>query len=125
MEPNAMNDTTDATAIFAPLWKHKWLILIVGVLVAAGTYVYYKHEQPTYGASTEIYLGGSSEVQALLNNAAVNSAETDRSISDQVVLINSSLVSDAVTEQLLREHNVVAANGTAEASSGTGSDFIS
>ena len=39
-----MNETTDATAIFAPLWKRKWLILIVGLLVGAATYIYY--DQP-------------------------------------------------------------------------------
>ena len=65
-----MNDTTDATAIFAPLWKRKWLILIVGVLVAAATYAYYKHKPPVYGASTEIYLGAGSEVQSLISGTA-------------------------------------------------------
>lgn len=119
-----MNETTDATAIFSPLWKRKWLILIVGVLVAAATYAYYKHKQPTYGASTEIYLGGGSEVQALIDNTQANVAESDRSISDQVVLINSSVVGEAVERRLLRKHNFVAASGTAEATSATGSDFI-
>jgi Mrp family chromosome partitioning ATPase/capsular polysaccharide biosynthesis protein len=125
-----MNDTTDATAIFAPLWKRKWLILIVGVLVAAGTYVYYKHKPPVYAASTEIYLGGGSEVQALIGNTQANGAESDRSIADQVVLINSSLVGNAVERRLLRRHDLVAARGTAEASSSAaasssgGSDFI-
>ena len=120
-----MNEPTDATAIFAPLWKRKWLILIVGVLVAAATYAYYKHKQPVYGASTEIYLGGGSEVQALIGNAQANTSQSDRSIFDQVVLINSSLVGDAVQRRLLGEHNLAATSGTAEASSTTGSDFIS
>ena len=31
-----MNETTDATAIFAPLWRRKWLILIVALLVGGG-----------------------------------------------------------------------------------------
>ncbi len=53
----SMNETTDATAIFAPLWKRKWLILAVGIVVAAATYVYYKHQPRIYGATTEVYLG--------------------------------------------------------------------
>jgi Mrp family chromosome partitioning ATPase len=122
---DAMNDTTDATAIFAPLWKRKWLILIVGVLVAGATYAYYKHVQPIYGATTEVYLGGGSEVQALIGNTQANTAESDRSITDQVQLINSSLVSSAVERRLLKKHKLLAASGTAEASSATGSDFIS
>jgi polysaccharide biosynthesis transport protein len=125
-----MNETTDATAIFAPLWRRKWLILVVGVLVAAATYAYYKHKPTVYGASTEIYLGGGSEVQALIGNTQGNPAQSSRSISDQVVLINSPLVGEAVRSRLLKEHNVVAASGTAEASSAgadsaTSNDFIS
>ena len=33
-----MNETTDATSIFAPLWRRKWWILITALLVAAATY---------------------------------------------------------------------------------------
>jgi succinoglycan biosynthesis transport protein ExoP len=119
-----MEDTTDANAIFAPLWKRKWLILIVGILVAGATYAYYKHQQPIYASATQIYLGGGSEVEALINNTHSNTGETDRSIANQVQLINSSLVGEAVVRRLLRRHNLAAASGTAEASSATGSDFI-
>jgi Mrp family chromosome partitioning ATPase/capsular polysaccharide biosynthesis protein len=120
-----MNETTDATEIFAPLWKRKWLILLVGILVAAATYVYYDREPAVYGAATGIYLGSGSEVQALLGNGQANSTENDRSITNQVVLINSSVVGDAVRRQLIREGNTAAASGGAEAIAAKGSDFIS
>jgi succinoglycan biosynthesis transport protein ExoP len=119
-----MNDTIDATEIFAPLWKRKWLILIVGVLVGVATYVYYQHQQPVYGASTGIYLGSGSEVQALLGETPTNTAGSDRSISNQVLLINSSVVANAVAQRLIKEHNLAPAGGTAEARSTEGSDFI-
>jgi Mrp family chromosome partitioning ATPase/capsular polysaccharide biosynthesis protein len=118
-----MNETTDATAIFAPLWKRKWLILLVGILVAVATYLYYDQQTPEYGASTGIYLGGGSEVQELLGNE--NSAESDRSISNQVVLINSSLVGEAVLRRLTKEGNAAATRGSATATAAEGSDFIS
>ena len=41
-----MNETPSATAILAPIWRRKWLILIVGIVVAGGTYLYYKHKPP-------------------------------------------------------------------------------
>ena len=59
-----MNETTDATAIFAPIWRRKWLILSVGVIVAAGSYFYYKREHATYQAATQMYLGAGAEEQA-------------------------------------------------------------
>ena len=119
-----MNETTDATAIFAPLWKRKWLILAVGILAGIATYLYYNHQQPVYGASTGIYLGNGSEVQALVGDGQGSGAENDRAIANQVVLINSSLVADAVGRRLLREHNLEAASGGAAASSAGGSDLI-
>jgi len=118
-----MNETTDAGAIFAPLWKRKWLILLVGLMVGAATYVYYDRQPPEYGAATGIYLGGGSEVQELVGNES--STESDRSISNQVVLINSSVVGEAVQRRLLREGDVTAARGSARAVAVEGSDFIS
>ncbi len=119
-----MNETTDATAIFAPLWKRKWLILIVGILVAGATYAYYKHQPKVYAATTDLYLGGGSEVQSLLNNTQPNTAQNDRALADQAALINSNVVGNAVQQQLTRERDLVASTGTAQATSATGSDFI-
>ena len=58
-----MNETTDATAIFAPIWRRKWLILLAGLVVAAGSYLYFKRETPTYSATTQVYLGAGAEEQ--------------------------------------------------------------
>ncbi len=120
-----MNETPDATEIFAPLWKRKWLILLVGVLVGVATYLYYDHEPKVYGAATGIYLGSGSEVQALLGNGQATATENDRSITNQVVLINSSVVGAAVQRRLLKEGNTEAASGSAAATAAQGSDFIS
>lgn len=120
-----MNETTDATAIFAPLWKRKWLILLVGVLVGVATYVYYDRQEPVYGAASAIYLGNGSEVQSLLGATQGNGTENDRSIANQVVLINSSVVGNAVQRRLLKEGTLAAARGSAAAAPTEGSDFIS
>ncbi|HMC50086.1 MAG TPA: Wzz/FepE/Etk N-terminal domain-containing protein, partial [Solirubrobacterales bacterium] len=120
----ALNDAADAKAIFAPLWKRKWLILVVGLLAGALTYVYYKHQDPVYGASTGVYLGSGPEVQELLSESAVSSTGNDRSIANQVLLINSSVVAFAVQKKLLAEGKVEAARGSALAESSEGRDFI-
>jgi Mrp family chromosome partitioning ATPase/capsular polysaccharide biosynthesis protein len=119
-----MTESTDATAIFAPLWKRKWLILIVGLLVGAVTYAYYAHKPSVYGSGTEIYLGNGSEVQTLLGESQSNGTETDRSIANQVVLINSSVVGEVVRRTLVKAGNLAAASGSAAASATKGTDFI-
>src|ERR1035437_8598691 len=43
-----MNETTDAATILAPLWKRKWLILLVGLVVAGASYEYYKRQPSLY-----------------------------------------------------------------------------
>jgi len=120
-----MNETTDATAIFAPLWKRKWLILIVGILVAGATYVYYKHKPAVFGASTTLYLGSGSEAQLRVGSQQPSSSgQSTVYLTDQAQLIDSSLVGEAVQIRLRKEHALAAAAGSAQATSATGSDFI-
>jgi Mrp family chromosome partitioning ATPase/capsular polysaccharide biosynthesis protein len=120
-----MNEsTTDAAAIFAPLWKRKWLILAVGILVAGATYAYYKNKQPVYTASTQLYLGGDAEQQSALNGTQGKSTLSGRALADQVGLINSPVIGEGVRKQLRREGDLAAARGKAKAASTATSDFI-
>lgn len=119
-----MNETTDATAIFAPLWKRKWLILAVGILVAGATYGYYKRKPPVYLATTQVYLGSGSEEQGVFNNVQGRTTLSERDINNQAALINSNVVGEAVHRRLREEHYAVAAHGKAHAKSAAGSDFI-
>lgn len=119
-----MNDSIDAKTAFSPIWKRKWLILAVGLLVGAATFAYYHHKQPVYASSAELYLGGNAEVQALLGDGQGSATERERTLANQVALINSSLIGEQVIRQLIREGNLEAARGLARASAAEGSDFI-
>lgn len=119
-----MNETTDATAIFAPLWRRKWLILTVAILVAAVTYAYYKRQPATYSATTQLYLASGSEEQGLLNSDQAKAALNDRDVTDQATLINSSALGEPVHRRLREAHELAAARGKAQASTAAGSDFI-
>jgi polysaccharide biosynthesis transport protein len=120
-----MNETTDAASIFAPIWKRKWLILAVALIVAAGTYEYYKKQQPTYTASTQLYLGSGSEQQNALSTNSAKSTLSGRALADQVAILNSSLLGEPVRKRLKREGNVAGARGKAKAAAQGTSDFIS
>lgn len=85
-----MNETTDATAIFGPIWRRKWLILAVGVLVGAGAYFYYKHATRVYQATTQIYYGAALEEQA--PGQRTSTKGQTQSIANQVSIINSIVI---------------------------------
>jgi Mrp family chromosome partitioning ATPase len=92
-----MNETTDATSFFSPLWRHKWLILAVGIVVAGGSYFYYKRAKPLYRAVTSVYLG---EEQA--PNEKAGKVPT-AAVSGQVAIINE-IVAESVNQQLRKQH---------------------
>jgi len=116
------NTTTDAASIFAPLWKRKWLILAVGILVAAGTYFYYKHQPAVYTASTQLYLGATAEQQAASGGSTKGASKS--ALSDQAGLINSGIIGEIVRKRLRSEGNRLAAHGKAKAKASSQGEFI-
>ena len=116
-----MNPTTDAAAIFAPLWRRKWLILIVGVLVGAASYGYYKRQPAIYVASTQLNLASGSEEQGLLGGQKTGLAKA--AISNAATIITSGLVAEEAHRLLRAEHNNAKGKVRAKTSA-TGSDIV-
>ncbi len=85
-----MNETSDATSILLPLWRRKWLILAVGIVVGAAGYFYYKHATRVYQSTTQVYLGAGSEEQA--PGEKLNLKGQTTAIANQVQIINSIVV---------------------------------
>lgn len=120
-----MNETsTDAPSIFAPLWKRKWMILAVAILVAAGTYLYEKSKPSVYQASTRLYLGGAGEQQAATGVSQGKTTLSGRALTDQVELINSAEILLPVRKRLREEGKDVEAKATIKAVGSGASDFI-
>jgi Mrp family chromosome partitioning ATPase len=117
-----MNETTNASAILAPLWRGKWLILLVGILVAAATFAYYRGQPPRYTAKTQLYLGASEQEGALNNTLHLKKLGTTE-IADQVALLNSTIAED-VRRQLKKKHDRAAARGKVKAKAVAGSEFV-
>ncbi len=109
-----MNETTDPTAIFAPIWRRKWLILIVGVLVAVGAYEQHKGSRRTYSAGTLVYLGGWAEEKELGNGSLGKTKASGTELSNQIELIYT-VVAEDIAARLRREHNAAAARGRVKA----------
>jgi Mrp family chromosome partitioning ATPase/capsular polysaccharide biosynthesis protein len=123
-----MNEPTDAPSIFAPLWKRKWLILAVGLLVAAGTYLYYKRQTHVYSATTQLFLGGGAEEQAQLTGGGGSRRKSGALVpTNQAALINSNVVKELVHRRLRAQHKPdarVALKGKARAAAKEKNDFI-
>ncbi len=123
-----MNETTDLTAAFAPLWRRKWLILGVAILVAIGSYIYYKRQPAVYSATTEVYLGNGAEEQAQIGTGAGGKKANAPNSTTQAALINSSIIKEAVHARLRRAPQTApvraALKGKAKAKSSEKSEFI-
>ncbi len=124
-----MNETTDATAVFAPLWKRKWLILAVAILVAAGSYLYYRHQPSIYSATTQVYLGNGAEEQSQVG-ASGSGAKKSSTLNPttQAALINSSIIKELVRDRLRRETKTpavrAAQKGKTKAKASEKSEFV-
>jgi Mrp family chromosome partitioning ATPase/capsular polysaccharide biosynthesis protein len=98
-----MNETTDATVVLTPLWRYKWLILAVALLVGVGSYFYYRRQPSVFSAVTEVYLGNGAEEQAQVSAGSAGKRAGAPSPTTQAALINSSIVKEAVHNRLTRQ----------------------
>ncbi len=107
-----MNEPTDANAIFAPIWRRKWLILAVGIIVAAASYLYYKRQTPVFQASTQVFLGAGAEEQAAGERGAAKAGRAT-ALTDQASVINTIVV-EQVRRRLRAKHKDALARATAK-----------
>jgi Mrp family chromosome partitioning ATPase len=118
-----MNDTTDAAALFAPLWRRKWLILIIGVLVALASYVYYKGQPSVYAASTQLNLASGNEEQGVLGNQG-KIGVAKAALSNAATIITSGMVAEEA-HRILRAEHAKGGKGKVRAKiSASGSDIV-
>jgi Mrp family chromosome partitioning ATPase/capsular polysaccharide biosynthesis protein len=99
-----MNETTDATAIVAPLWRYKWLILLVGLLVAGGTYAYYDQRRPHYQVATQVNLANGVEEQGQ-TPAAVEAPSPKRRSKRKEAVSPAAAAAAAINSQIT--HGIV------------------
>jgi Mrp family chromosome partitioning ATPase/capsular polysaccharide biosynthesis protein len=99
-----MNETTDATAIVAPLWRYKWLILLVGLLVAGGTYAYYDQRRPSYQVATQVNLANGVEEQGQ-TPAAVEAPSPKRRSKRKEAVSPAAAAAAAINSQIT--HGIV------------------
>jgi Mrp family chromosome partitioning ATPase len=119
-----MNETPSATAIFAPIWRRKWLVLLAAIIVACAAYVYYKREPSSYQVETKLYLAGGSEESPGAEKATSKASGAAAQTQSQII---NAVVVETVKRELKKTHNHIAkaaAKGKVKAKSAEKSQFI-
>ncbi|HUA74440.1 MAG TPA: Wzz/FepE/Etk N-terminal domain-containing protein [Solirubrobacteraceae bacterium] len=116
-----MNETTDATSILRPLWRRKWLILAVGIVVGVASYFYYKHQTREFQSSTQVYLGAAAEEAA--PGEKVSTKNQSALVNNQVQIINSIVV-EQVRQTLRAKDKALVRGSKIRAKAPEKSEFI-
>jgi Mrp family chromosome partitioning ATPase len=117
-----MSDTTDAAAIFAPLWRRKWIILLVGVLVAGASYAYYKRQPAVYSATTQLNLASGSEEQGLVGNASKAPIGKAQILNSATIITSATVAEEA--HKLLRAESGNVKGKVRVKTNAAGSDIV-
>jgi len=116
---------TETTALspldyFRPLWRFKWLVLLLVVAAAGATYAYYLHKPKSYSATTQVYVG-TSTLQSLLEQASLQNAGT---LANDARLVTTPQVAARVATDLHLTGNSSALLSAVTAAASTTSSII-
>ena len=90
-------DAPDLRDYLAPVWRFKWIILVLASTAALATYLYYDHKPKTYESSTDIYLGGSGVDQLVTGTDQTGS---ERELANQARVLRSRPVAERVARRV-------------------------
>ena len=113
--------TPDIRDYLRPIWRRRWLIVVV---VFAATVLTYKHSSgtpKTYGAATTLYVQASPLAAALGTGTSSN---PDRYVKDQSALITTPAIAQVAAQLLHFPGNPNALLAGTTATPDVGSDFI-
>ena len=105
---------------FKPVWRFKWLVLVVVLAAAGAAYEYYRHKPTSYESSTTLYVGSSS-IGSLLNGSAVVAPAT---LNEDAQLVTTPQVASRVAQDLKLKVNPYALLGSIAVTSDITSDTL-
>jgi capsular exopolysaccharide synthesis family protein len=112
-------DTVDIRAYLRPIWRRKWIIVVIAVLAGVGTYLVSSHQQKRYVAQTQLYVQTANPTQVVQGQAAA--APSAQILADNATQIESAQAAAAAAKAL---GFPVSASNTVVATPGTNSSFI-
>jgi polysaccharide biosynthesis transport protein len=117
-----MAESTDLTPLdyLRPVWRFKWLVLLVVLIAAAATYEYYSHKTKIYEASTQLYVGASA-LDTVLQQV---NAQGARSLADDAALVTTPQVAARVASDLKLKVDPNSLLGSVAVVASSSSDFL-
>jgi Mrp family chromosome partitioning ATPase/capsular polysaccharide biosynthesis protein len=106
----------------APVWRHKWVVLILAIVVSGGAYLYYSHKPPLYAAATDVYLKTSGAETLVTTNG--QPATTDREIANQARVLRSHAVAVRVARRIGFKGDPDALLGAVQVVADPNADFV-
>jgi Mrp family chromosome partitioning ATPase/capsular polysaccharide biosynthesis protein len=93
------SDSTDLRDYLRPLKARWWIVVVIAVLAAGGSYRHYEGKPTTYSASTSLYLQSSgSPLDSILGTGSVQIPQ--RAANNQAVLLRTTPVARVAAEKL-------------------------
>jgi Mrp family chromosome partitioning ATPase/capsular polysaccharide biosynthesis protein len=122
MTPNE-SDSTDLRDYLRPLKARWWVVAIIALLAAGGTYRHYENKPTTYSASTSLYLqAGGSPLDSILGGS--ESQIPQRSANNQAVLLRTTPVARAAAKRLDYQGDPRALLGLISVAPSADADFL-
>src|SRR4051812_1343218 len=96
--PASTPQDIDLREYILPVWKRKWIVLAIVVVVTGAVYAYSSTRPKQYTAATSVFVQTSPLDQALFN--VTPSGTADRNTANQAQLLDSRNVADAVAKRI-------------------------
>ena len=104
---SSQEQTLDLRDYLRPLWRRKWLILVIVVLATAGTYVLASRQRPAaaqakqYASSNQVYIEVADPVQLIGSTTGAPPTPPDgQQMSDIATLFTAQAITTAVYQRL-------------------------
>jgi succinoglycan biosynthesis transport protein ExoP len=119
-EPVAQQDELDLRSYARPVWRRKWLVLLIAIAATAGTYFLSSRQPKVYTTSTEMFVSDANPSSDITNPALSAIAPTGVALANVAQLLTANSVQNAVYRQL----GPAAAQGSVRATASTTSSFV-
>src|SRR5579884_936357 len=97
----------DPARILAGLRRRWWVILLVGVLAAAGAYVVARGKTKKYQATSALLFSNSHFDQTLFNTPSFGTTDPSREAATNQALVGLPTIADLVAQQLHLPYGLV------------------
>jgi Mrp family chromosome partitioning ATPase len=119
-EPVAQQDELDLRSYVRPVWRRKWLVLVIVIAAAGGTYFLSSRQPKVYTTSTQMFVSDANPAADITNPTLSAIAPTGVALANVAQLLTANSVQAAVYRKL----GPAAARGSVKATASTTSSFV-